>query len=93
MPIRPRSGRHLACSATESRDRAPRRRLLERGHLAALRIDARHDVLDRAVLAGRIHRLEDEQQRPAVLRVQHVLLLGEPLHAARRSSAASPLSS
>src|SRR6516162_8726459 len=31
-----------------------RGRMLERNDLAALRIDARHDVLDGAVLAGRI---------------------------------------
>ena len=42
-------------------------RHLEREHLAALRIDAGHHVLDRAVLAGGVHRLEDEQQRPRVL--------------------------
>ncbi len=59
-----------------------RRGLLERKHLATLRIDARHDVLDGAVLAGRIHRLKHQQQRPAVLGVEHVLLLGEPLGAA-----------
>ena len=34
------------------------RRLLEREDLAALRIYAGHDVFDRAVLAGRIHRLK-----------------------------------
>ena len=48
-------------------------RRLERDHLAALRIDARHDVLDRAVLARGVHRLEDEQHRPAILRVELVL--------------------
>src|SRR5262249_38977460 len=52
---------------------------LERGHVNSLWIHARHDVLDRAVLAGGVHRLEDEQQRPAVLRVEHLLLLSEPL--------------
>jgi hypothetical protein len=31
---------------------------LERVHLAALRIDAAHDVLDDAILAGRIHGLQ-----------------------------------
>src|SRR5205085_11815168 len=36
-------------------------RRLERVHLATLWIDARHHVLDRAVLAGRIHRLEYDQ--------------------------------
>ena len=53
---------------------------LKRMHLAALRIDAGHHVLDRAVLAGRIHRLEDQQHRPAILRVELLLQLGEPLH-------------
>src|SRR5262245_42182422 len=52
--------------------------LLEGEHLAALRIDARHHVLDGAVLAGRVHGLEDEQHGPAVLCVEHGLLLGEP---------------
>src|SRR5262245_56764350 len=59
-----------------------RRALLERGHLAPLRVHARHDVLDRAVFAGRVHRLEDEQQGPAVLGVEHVLLFGQPSNAA-----------
>src|SRR6516162_9579187 len=58
------------------------RGLLEREDLAALWIYSRHDVLDRAVLAGRVHRLEDEQQRPAILGVKHILLLREPLGAA-----------
>ncbi len=82
MPIRPRS--------REARGIAPhvvvveffRRGLLERGDLAALRIDARHDVLDRAVLAGCVHGLENEQQRPAILGVEDVLLLREPLGSA-----------
>ena len=59
-----------------------RRRLLERGYLAPLRIDAGHDVFDRAVLAGRVHRLEDQQQGPAVLGVKHVLLFRQPRNAA-----------
>src|SRR5215472_6423442 len=56
-----------------------RGRLLERGDLAALRIDAAEDVLDRAVLAGRIHGLENQQQRPAVLGVKSLLEVAEPL--------------
>ena len=52
-------------------------RLLEREDIAPLRIDARHDVLDRPVLAGGVHRLEDEQQRPAILRIQPILQCGE----------------
>src|SRR5262249_27506855 len=38
--------------------------------------------LNRAILARRIHRLKYQQQGPTVLRVQHVLLLSEPLRAA-----------
>src|SRR6516164_5709546 len=59
-----------------------RRGLLERENLAALRIYSRHNVLDGAVLSGRVHRLEHEQQRPAILGIEHVLLLCEPLGAA-----------
>ena len=36
-------------------------RLFETEHLAALRIDPGHDVPDGAVLAGRVHPLEDQQ--------------------------------
>ena len=56
-------------------------RRLEAEDLAALRVDARHDVPDRAVLARGVHRLEDHQQRVGVLRVELVLLLGELLDA------------
>ena len=56
-------------------------RRLERIDLGTLRVHARHDVLDRAVLAGRVHGLEDEQQRPAVLRVEQFLKLAEPFDA------------
>ena len=45
--------------------------------LAALRIEARHHVLDDAVLAGRVHALEDDQQGPAVLGKQLLLHRGE----------------
>jgi hypothetical protein len=58
------------------------RRLLERVYLAALRINARHDVLDHAILAGRVHRLKDKQQRPAILGIQHVLFPCEPFRRA-----------
>src|SRR2546428_232570 len=60
-----------------------RRWRLERDDIAALRIDAGHDVLDRSVLAGRVHGLEDEQDGPAVLRVQHVLEMAQRLDAQR----------
>src|SRR5438093_1084948 len=60
-----------------------RRRLLERVDLAALRVHAGHHVLDRAVLSRGVHRLEDEQQRPPVVRVEALLQLPEPLDALR----------
>ena len=49
--------------------------------VAALRIDAGHHVLDGAVLAGGIHRLEDQQHRPAILRVEPLLQAGHALAA------------
>ena len=82
MPMRPRSGRYSDVAPHEVVVELLRRGLLEGVHLAALRIDARHDVLDRAVLAGRVHRLEDQQQRPAILGVEHVLLFRQPRGAA-----------
>jgi hypothetical protein len=57
------------------------RRRLERSDLAALRIDARHNVLDGAVLAGGVHGLKDEQHGPAILRIERVLQLGERCNA------------
>ena len=38
-------------------------------------------MLDDAVLAGRVHGLDDHQHRPAVLRVEPLLQLGQPLDA------------
>jgi hypothetical protein len=37
--------------------------MFEAEYLAALWIDAGHHMFDRAVLAGGIHRLEDQQHR------------------------------
>ena len=58
-----------------------RTRLLEGMNLAALRIDAAHHVLDDAVLAGGVHRLQHDQHRPAVFRVKALLQFGELLDA------------
>src|SRR5712671_1568571 len=52
-------------------------RLLERSDIAALRVDARKNVLDRAVLAGCVHALQDDQYRPAVLRVKLLLKIAQ----------------
>ena len=51
--------------------------LPEREHLDTLRVDPRHHVLDRRVLAGGVHRLEDDEQRVAVARPQQLLRIGE----------------
>ena len=53
------------------------RGLFEGVYLAALRIDAGHHVLDRAVFAGRIHRLQNQQHRPRIGRKQYLLGFGE----------------
>lgn len=56
-------------------------RRLEGVDLTALRIHAGHHVTDGAVLAGGVHRLEDQQERERVLRVQHALLFRQRPHA------------
>ena len=53
-------------------------RRLERRDLAALRIDAGHDVRHDAVLARRIHALQDDKDRPAPFRVKPLLQLAKP---------------
>src|SRR5215471_19011226 len=54
-------------------------RLFEACDLAALRIDAFEDVLDRRVLAGRVHPLQDQKHRPAVLGVKLLLEFAQEL--------------
>ena len=79
MPMRPRSRQRDHAAPHEIVVEFLGRRLLERGDLAALRIDALEHALDRAVLAGGVHALEDQQQRPAVLRVELFLEIVQPL--------------
>ena len=56
-------------------------RFLETEDLAALRVHAGHDVADGAVLAGGVHRLEDDEHRVGVAGVEQFLGLGELLAA------------
>src|SRR5437899_5155547 len=56
-----------------------RARRLERMHQAALRIEAGHDVLDHAVLASRIHRLQHDQESPTIVGVEPFLQRREPI--------------
>ena len=55
--------------------------LLERHDVHALGIDPGHNVLDRGVLAGRVHRLEDDQQGVDIARPQELLRILQPLDA------------
>ena len=59
-------------------------RRLERVHIAALRVEARHDVVDDAVLAGGIHPLQHDEQRPAAVGIEALLQLGETLDVVRQ---------
>jgi hypothetical protein len=60
-----------------------RRRLLEGADLHPLRVHSAHHVLDRAVLAGGVDALQDQQDAERVLRGEPVLVLGEQLHPVR----------
>ena len=66
-----------------------RRRDLEAADLDALRIDPAHDVPDGAVLAGRVHRLEHDDDPVRVLGGQTHLVLGEQLDALRTGAASA----
>ena len=48
-------------------------RLLERMDLGALRADAGHHVFDHVIFSGRVHALENQEQRVAILGVQKLL--------------------
>src|SRR5262249_11746771 len=56
-------------------------RLLEAVDFAALGVDPRHHMLDRAVLAGRVHRLQHDQDGVTVVGVEQLLSGGELLAA------------
>ena len=74
MPIFPRAGRSRVVRQRKSCSSSVGARVLEAEHLAALRVDAGHHMLDGAVLSRRIHRLKDEQHRIAVGRIMQFLL-------------------
>jgi hypothetical protein len=58
-------------------------RCLERGHDAALGVEAAHHVADRAVLAAGVHGLQDDQERAPVFGIEQVLQLLQPLDVLR----------
>ena len=74
MPILP-AFRQIACGAPEKIVfQFGRAGMLEAEHLAALGVDAGHDVPDGAVFSRRIHRLKDQQDGIAIGRVEKLLL-------------------
>ncbi len=80
MPIRPRSGRDRVVRHRKSWSSSVGAGMFEAEHLAALRIDAGHDVLDGAVLSGGVHGLKNQQQCIAVVGVEETLQLAEFLN-------------
>ena len=81
MPILPRAGERAGHTPQIAVIQLVDRWRFEAGDLAALRVDPAHDVLDRAVLAGGIQRLEDDEQGARILGVQLLLVVGQELHA------------
>ena len=75
--MRPRSGRPAGGAPEKIVLQILGAGLFEAENLAALRIDAGHDVLDGAVLAGGVHRLKNQQQRITVVGVEQALLLAQ----------------
>jgi hypothetical protein len=61
-------------------------------HAASLRVEPGHDVVDDAVLAGGIHPLEHDEQRPAAVGIEALLQLGEALTSSASNAWASSLS-
>ena len=78
--MRPALGEGLGVPPEEVVVELLRRGVLEAEDLAPLGIDAGHHVLDRAILASGVHRLEDDQDRCLIGRVQPFLGLGERRH-------------
>jgi hypothetical protein len=54
-----------------------RARMPEGVNLTALRIETGHDVLDDAIFAGRVHALENDQDRPSILGIELLLHSGK----------------
>ncbi len=79
MPISPRAGQGGVDAPEVVVRELGRRRRLERGDLAALRVDALEDGADDAVLARGVEPLEDEQHGVPALGVEALLELLELL--------------
>ena len=81
MPMRPLAGRRWPTRQRKSWSSSSALGCLNECTSHALRIEAAHHVLDQAVLAGGVHRLQHDQHRPAVCGVEPLLQIGQPLDA------------
>ncbi len=61
--------------------------MFEAKNFAALRVDARHHVFDHAILARGVHRLEDEENGIAIVRVEQILECTETVDLGREQFA------
>ena len=77
MPMRPRSGRSRVVRHRKSCCSSVGLGCLKLKTWQPCGLTPGHHVLDRAVLARRIHRLEDQQHRIAVGRIQQLLRRAE----------------
>ncbi len=77
MPMRPRSGRLFEVRQRKSWSSSSLEGDLKEKTWHPLRVDPRHDVLDGAVLARRVHGLKDQEHAPLVLRVELLLQLSQ----------------
>ena len=66
-------GKNLGSTPQEIVVQIFRRGLLKRINLTTLRIHSRHDMLDEAIFASRVHGLKNHQNRPTVLGIELVL--------------------
>ena len=74
MPIFPRSGRSRVVRQRKSCSNSVGAGMFEAEHLAALRVDPGHHMLDGAVFSRRIHRLKDQQDGMAIRCIEKLLL-------------------
>ena len=73
MPMRPRSGKQRAVRHKKVVIELLVAWLLKRVDLTACGVNAREHRADRAILARRVHRLKDDQQRVCVAGVEDAL--------------------
>ena len=79
MPMRPRSGSAIMLRHMKSWSSSCVDGCLNEVTSQPCGLTPSNTALDRGILAGGVHALEDQQQRPAVLRVELFLKIVQPL--------------